>query len=64
MGISIYKYIKKLRVEHIEGLLLDTEMSISQIAYHMGFNSDEHIAKYFRSVKGINPSMFRKSQKI
>jgi LacI family transcriptional regulator len=64
MNCSVHGYIKKNRIEHIERLLLETEMTISQIAYHMGFSSDDHIATYFRSVKGMNPYAFRASRKI
>lgn len=64
MNCSIHQHIKKARVEHIEHLLLETEMTISQIAYRMGFKGDEHIASYFRSIKGVNPHAFRKSRKL
>ena len=64
MNCSVHKYIKKTRIDHIEDLLVGTEMTISQIAYHMGFRSDEHIASYFRSVKGFNPRVFRNSRKL
>lgn len=64
LGISPHRYIKKQRVEYIEHLLLDTEMTISQIAYRMGFQDDDHIAAYFRSVKGINPNKFRALRKL
>ena len=59
LGISVHRYIKKKRIEHIEHLLLDTDMTVSQIAFHMGFTSDDHIATYFRSVNGVNPHAFR-----
>lgn len=64
MGQSIHQYIKKHRIGHIEHLLIDTEMPISQIAFHMGFSSDEHIATYFRSVKKTTPHKFRTSRKL
>lgn len=64
MNCSVHKYIKKSRIDRIEALLIGTEMTISQIAYHMGFRSDEHIASYFRSVKGVNPRAFRNSRKL
>ncbi|MFZ9012120.1 MAG: XylR family transcriptional regulator [Anaerohalosphaeraceae bacterium] len=59
LGLSVHQYIKKKRIEHIEHLLLDTDMTVSQIAFHMGFTSDDHIATYFRSVNGVNPHAFR-----
>ena len=64
MGVSVHQYIKKKRIEKIENLLLSSDMSISEIAYHMGLNSDEHFASYFRSVKGINPHAFRTSHRV
>lgn len=61
---GVHEYIKKARIEYIESLLINTEMSVSQIAYHMGFQTDEHIASYFHSVKGVNPHKFRSSMKL
>lgn len=64
MNCGVHQYIKKVRVDHIEHLLLDSEMTISQIAHFMGFQKDDHIASYFRSVKGINPHKFRSLRKL
>jgi LacI family transcriptional regulator len=64
LSSSVHQYIKRLRIEYIEHLLLDTDMSISQIAYHMEFSSDDHIASYYRSVRGRNPGVFRNSMKL
>ena len=41
-------------------MLTDTNMTISQIALKLGFSSPDHIAKYFRKHKGVNPSDYRK----
>jgi LacI family transcriptional regulator len=60
LGCSVYRYIKRTRVERIEQMLTMTEMSISQIALEMGFPSSDHISAYFRSEKGCNPLEFRK----
>jgi AraC-like DNA-binding protein len=46
-------------VAQIEELLLGTSNSIGQIAEILGFPSPEHVALYFRSVKGMNPHTFR-----
>lgn len=57
---SIYAFIKQRRVEQIERLLVETDISVSQIAIQLGFTSADHIAQYFRSQKNINPLEFRK----
>lgn len=59
MGCSVHHYIKRVRVAEIERLLIDTDCSVSQIAQILGFSSADHIAQYFRSQKGMNPSVFR-----
>jgi LacI family transcriptional regulator len=59
LGCTIHQYIKRVRVARIEELLLGTSDSIGQIAETLGFPSPEHVALYFRSVKGMNPHTFR-----
>jgi transcriptional regulator GlxA family with amidase domain len=60
LGCSVHQYIKQLRVEEIARLLCESDMSISKIAYMMGFTDVDHIAQYFRKHKGINPSTYRR----
>lgn len=59
VGCTVHQYIKRARVAQIEDLLLGTSYSIGEIADILGFSSSEHIAMYFRSVKGVNPHTFR-----
>lgn len=59
LGCSVHQYIKKVRVAQIEAMLLETSHSVGEIAEILGFPSSEHIALYFRSVKGMNPHAFR-----
>lgn len=59
LGCTLHQYIKRIRVAQIEELLLATSDSIDQIAETLGFPSSEHVALYFRSVKGVNPRVFR-----
>jgi LacI family transcriptional regulator len=59
LGCSVYEYIKRVRVGEIERLLLDTDYSVTEIADLVGFSTPDHIASYFRSVRGINPLTLR-----
>ncbi|AQQ10144.1 Xylose operon regulatory protein [Sedimentisphaera cyanobacteriorum] len=59
LGTSIYRYIKNVRVGEIEKLLLYSDMNITQISKMLGFGSSDHIASFFRSVKGLNPADYR-----
>ena len=60
LGCSVHQYIKRARIEEIARLLIESEISISEIALAMGFSSEAHIAAYFHKHKGMNPSKYRK----
>lgn len=59
VGCTVHQYIKRARAAQIEDLLLGTSYSVEEIAEILGFPGSEHIAMYFRSVKGMNPHAFR-----
>jgi LacI family transcriptional regulator len=57
---TIYEEIKRSRIELMSKMLLETDIPISEIAYNMGFNDANHIARYFKLETGISPHKFRK----
>jgi len=59
-GYPVYKYIFNLRIEKFTQKLLDTEMSIFEIALDMGLTDSKNIARQFRQVKGCTPIEYRK----
>jgi len=59
MGYPIYKYIYNLRIEKFTQKLLDTDMSVFEIALDMGLSDSKNIARQFRQVMGCNPSEYR-----
>lgn len=60
LGRSILQEITRLRVNHVCQMLMDTKMSVSQIALALGYPSAENIARYFRREKGMSPTDYRK----
>jgi len=60
VGHSVYKEIRQVRVNRISQMLVETNMSISQIALSMGYTSVDHISRVFKDKKGISPLEFRK----
>ena len=64
LGRSIHEEITRVRVNHVARLLVETTMSISQIATSMGFADDKHIAKLFCSHKGMVPHLYRKKHQL
>jgi LacI family transcriptional regulator len=57
---SILNEIKRVRIEQVVRMLVETNMSVSQIATTLGYKGVEHIARYFRQEKGVSLSAYRK----
>jgi LacI family transcriptional regulator len=58
-GYPIYKYISNLRIEKFSKKLLDTDMSVFEIALDMGMTDSKNLARQFKQAKGCKPSEYR-----
>ncbi len=54
------EYIVKRRIEAAENMLINTALSIGEIAFETGFYDASHLNKSFVAEKGISPNTFRK----
>ena len=57
---SILQEIRRMRVQEIVRLLMETHMSISEIAVEMGYPGPEHISRYFHNATGMSLLAYRK----
>ncbi len=62
-GISVGKYIKRLRIEKAKQLLLTTDASISKIALSACCGDPSYFSKVFKVETGKTPLQFRKAAK-
>ncbi len=60
LGRSVFEEIKRVHVDKCTRMLVETNMSISQIAAALGHTGFENMNRYFRSVKGMSPTAYRK----
>ncbi len=58
-GNSFYKYLNRKRIEQAEKLLVDPEISITEVALQSGFSSLSAFIRMFKIVKGCTPTEFR-----
>lgn len=58
-GKSIKQYLTFLRLDVAKQRLLGESLSISDIAYAVGFNDVRHFSTTFRAIEGVTPSKFR-----
>ena len=64
VGMSTTEYIRYRRIEHATFLLnKESEWSLTQVAYEVGFTSHSYFTRTFIEIMGVCPSVYRKSLK-
>lgn len=58
-GENINQYINRLRIEESKTLLHDTPLSISNIAFMVGFSSSNYFSSIFHRYCGVSPCEYR-----
>jgi len=59
VGIPYHKYIVTIRIEKAAPLLLESEKSIKEISYDVGFSRPELFSRAFRRIHRCSPGEFR-----
>lgn len=59
-GKTFISYINEIRIEKSKYLILNTDLSITEIATKVGFNNTSYYIKKFQHLQGITPHKFRK----
>ena len=54
-------YLMKARINEARRLLVAGDISVTGVAYSVGFNDGSHFARMFRRVTGVHPSAYRDS---
>ena len=61
-GIPPHRYLLTRRIERATALLRDTELSITEIAFHTGWGSLGTFGRTFRDVTGESPGEIRRRE--
>jgi LacI family transcriptional regulator len=59
-GYPVYEYIYNQRIEKFTQKLLETDMTIFEIALDLGLSDSKNIARQFKQIKGLTPVEYRK----
>ncbi len=61
LRITPAKFINKLRVENAGRHLIETQLSLDEIAYHCGLKTSENLRRQFLNFFEVTPTQYRKS---
>lgn len=59
-GITIEHFFIRQRIEKVKEFLVYDQLSLSEIAYKLGFSSVHHLSAQFKKETGLTPSHFKK----
>lgn len=57
---TIERYVISLKIERIKQLIVNEELTFSEIAYKMHYSSIAHLSGQFKKETGLTPSHFKK----
>lgn len=60
-GMTISEYITQVQINHTKNLLVDTELSIREIAEQMGYTNVSNFIRKFKAKTGVTPGIYRKA---
>ena len=62
-GVTPHHYLIQKRIETAQQMLAQTDLSLAEITYAVGFSDQGHLARHFRGLLGTTPREFRRSQR-
>jgi AraC family transcriptional regulator len=64
-GLPPHQYVIARRVERAQQLLeAGTELSLAEVAAHVGFSDESKLSQHFKRLVGVTPGQFRRSARI
>ena len=60
-GVTPHHYLIEKRIERAQEMLAHSDLSLSEIAFAVGFSDQSHLARHFRYIVGTTPREFRRS---
>lgn len=57
---TLEKYILAQKIEYVKELIVYNELTLTEIAYQLGYSSVTHLSSQFRQVTGFSPTQFKK----
>lgn len=60
MGLTIFEYLNKIKIDYACNLLMNLDLSVSEVCFDSGFNNLSHFNKQFKKLTYHTPGRYRK----
>ena len=61
-GITPYAYVLNKKISLAKGMLVNTNLSVKQIAYNLSFTDEYYFSNVFKNKVGVSPGKYRKTK--
>ncbi|MFW5715221.1 MAG: helix-turn-helix transcriptional regulator [bacterium] len=62
-GTTVFGYLRTLRLEEGRRLLEDSELSVTEVAFQVGYSSLSHFARIFKQTYGSSPQCYARQNR-
>ncbi|MGB3986308.1 MAG: helix-turn-helix transcriptional regulator, partial [Limnochordia bacterium] len=59
-GLTLIEYLNTIRIQEAQKLLADENLSITEIASLVGYDSQTYFGRMFKRITGLTPREYRK----
>ncbi len=59
VGTTIEKHLINLKIERVKELLVYGELTLSEIAFQMGYSNVAYLSNQFKKITGLTPTYFK-----
>ena len=59
VGMAPVEFMRHIRMQRAEELIVNSKMGLSQVAYAVGFSDPKYFSKCFKKMVGMSPSEYR-----
>ena len=63
VGVPFSEYLVNIRLRHVKEQLLNTDLTVSEIAFQTGFANADYLSACFHRHEGMTPTAFRKGSR-
>ncbi|GIP37871.1 Msm operon regulatory protein [Paenibacillus sp. J31TS4] len=60
---TVYNYVLTKKIESARMMLIDTELTVNEISYRLGYSDPHYFSNLFKKRTGVSPSAYRLKQK-